>query len=106
MDASVLAPKTGSTTVTILAVVELVLAGLCGYFLSTLVGNPDTSNDLAKTLLPVTGILGGIVMVHTFLWYTYFTYHPLSMNLYFLMSTAISMVISLIALSIALIQKS
>jgi LPXTG-motif cell wall-anchored protein len=106
MESAGLAPKTGSTTVTILAVIELVLVGVCGYFLSTLVGNPDTANDLTKTLLPVTGILGGIVMIHTFLWYTYFTYHPLSMNLYFLMSTAISLVVSLTALSIALIQKS
>jgi hypothetical protein len=106
MDSAGLAPKTGSTTVTILAVMEMILIGACGYILSTLVGNPDTANDLTKTLLPVTGILGGIVMIHTFLWYFYFTYHPLSMNLYFLMSTAISMVISLTALSIALIQKS
>ena len=101
-----LTPKTGSTTVTILAVAELVMVGLAGYFLSTLVGSPDTANDMSKTLLPVTGILGGIVLLHTLLWYFYFTYHPLSMNLYFLMSTAISMIISLTALSVALIQRS
>jgi LPXTG-motif cell wall-anchored protein len=101
-----LAPKTGSTTVTILAIAELVMVGLAGYFLSTLVGSPDTANDMSKTLLPVTGILGGIVLLHTLLWYFYFTYHPLSMNLYFLMSTAVSMIVSLTALSIALIQRS
>jgi hypothetical protein len=99
-------PRTGSTFVTILGVFEIGLIAACGYFLSTLVGNSDNSNDLAKTLLPVTGILGGIVLLHTVLWYIYFTYNPLSMNLYFLVSTAFSMIISLTALSIALITKS
>lgn len=99
-------PRTGSTFVTILGFFEIGLIAACGYFLSTLVGNRDNSNDLAKTLLPVTGILGGIVLLHTVLWYIYFTYNPLSMNLYFLVSTAFSMIISLTALSIALITKS
>lgn len=100
-----LQPKSGNTFITIIATVEFILIGVSGYYLSILVGNKDTSNDLSKTLLPVTGILGAIVMLHTLLWYTYFTYHPLSMNLYFLMSSAVTMVISLIALSISLIQK-
>ena len=99
-------PRTGSTFVTIIGVIEIAMIALCGYFLSTLVGNRDNSNDLAKTLLPVTGILGGIVLVHTILWYIYFTYNPLSMNLYFLVSTAFSMIISLTALSVALISKT
>jgi hypothetical protein len=100
------APKSGSTLVTILGGLELVLIAVCGYFLSQLVGNNDTSNDLAKTLLPVTGILGGIVLLHTVLWYIYFTYNPLSMNLYFLVSTSFSMIISLTAMSISLINRS
>jgi len=99
-------PKTGSTLVTILGGLEIVLIAVCGYFLSQLVGNNDTSNDLAKTLLPVTGILGGIVLLHTLLWYIYFTYHPLSMNLYFLVSTSFSLIISLTAMSISLISRS
>jgi hypothetical protein len=99
-------PKTGSTLVTILGGLEIALIAVCGYFLSQLVGNSDTSNDLAKTLLPVTGILGGIVLLHTVLWYIYFTYNPLSMNLYFLVSTSFSMIISLTAMSIALISRT
>jgi hypothetical protein len=99
-------PTTGSTFVTVLGTLEIGLIAAGGYFLSQLVGNPDNSNDLAKTLLPVTGILGGIVLLHTVLWYIYFTYNPLSMNLYFLVSTAFSMIISLTALSISLISRS
>jgi hypothetical protein len=99
-------PKTGSTLVTVLGALEIILVVVSGYYLSQLVGSPDTSNDLAKTLLPVTGILGGIVLLHTVLWYIYFTYNPLSMNLYFLVSTALSMIISLTALSVALISRS
>jgi hypothetical protein len=98
-------PKSGSTLVTILGAAEIAMIAVCGYYLSTLVGNPDNSNDLSKTLLPVTGILGGIVFLHTILWYFYFTYNPLSMNLYFLVSTSFSMVISLTALSVALISR-
>jgi hypothetical protein len=99
-------PKTGSPFVTLLGVMEIILIVVSGYYLSTLVGSADKSNDLAKTLLPVTGILGGIVLLHTVLWYIYFTYHPLSMNLYFLVSTAFSMIISLTALSIALTSRA
>jgi hypothetical protein len=98
-------PKTGSTFLTVLGVVEIILIAVCIVYLSSLVGNPDTSNDLAKTLLPVTGILGGIVLLHTVIWYIYFTYNPLSMNMYFLVSTAISMIVSLTALSISLVSK-
>ena len=94
-----------NTTVSILGACEIVLVIACGYFLSTLVGNNDTNNNLTMTLLPVTGSLGGIVILHTLLWYFYFTYNPLGMNLYFMMSTALSMIISLTALSIALIVK-
>ena len=95
-----------STLVTVLGGLEIVLVAAVGYFLSQLVGNSDTSNDLVKTVLPVTGTLGGIVMLHTVLWYMYFTYNPLSMNLYFLLTTSLSVIISLTALSIALVNRS
>ena len=75
------------------------------WYLSTLVGNSDTSNDLTKSIIPVTGALGGIVMIHTLLWYMYFQYEPMAMNLYFLVSGSMSMVISLIALSISLVMR-
>ena len=65
-----------STLVMVLGGLEIVLVAAVGYFLSQLVGNSDTSNDLVKTLLPVTGTIGGIVMLHTVLWYMYFTYNP------------------------------
>jgi len=95
-----------STLVTVLGGLEIVLVAAVGYFLSQLVGNSDTSNDLVKTVLPVTGTIGGIVMLHTVLWYMYFTYNPLSMNLYFLLTTSLSVIISLTALSIALVNRS
>lgn len=98
--------QVGSTSVTALAVVELILIGVVGYLLPGLVGSKDTSNDLAKVVLPVTSTLGGIVLVHTALWYIYFTYNPLSMNMYFLLATSMSMIISLTALSIALVNRS
>jgi hypothetical protein len=101
-----LAPKTGSWMMGVMAAVEITIVGIALWQFSNLVGTKDNSNELTNRLLPVTGLLGAIVMLHTFLWYLYFTYHPLSMNLYFLMSSSITMVISLTAISIALIQKS
>ena len=96
----------GSSMVIGLGVIEIVLIGTTGYLLSTLVGNYDTRNDLVKTVLPATGLLGVIVLIHTLLWYYYFTYKPLSMNMYFLMSTSMSIIISLTALSISLVNRS
>jgi ABC-type antimicrobial peptide transport system permease subunit len=96
----------GSTLVSVLGGIEILLVALVGYFLSQLVGNKDTSNDLVKTVLPVTGTLGGIVLLHTALWYVYFTYNPLSMNLYFLITTSLSLIISLTALSIAFTNRT
>ena len=102
------APKIqlGSTSVTVLAIIELILIGIVGYLLPSLVGSKDSSNDIAKVVLPVTSTLGGIVLVHTGLWYIYFTYNPLSMNLYFLLATSMCMIVSLMALSIALVNRS
>ena len=91
---------------TVMAAVELALVGGTLYALNNLVGNPDNTNNLSKTLTPVVGILGAIITIHTLLWYMYFTHHPQGMNLYFLMSTMVSMLVSLTALSIALIQRS
>ena len=102
------APKasSGSTLVSILGGLEIALIAAVGYFLSQLVGNKDSSNDLVKTVLPVTGTIGGIILLHTALWYFYFTYNPLAMNLYFLVSTSMSLIISITALSIALVSRS
>lgn len=95
-----------STMVTVLGALEIGLIVAVCYFLSAMVGNKDSSNDLAKTVIPVTGCIGGIVMIHTLLWYLYFTYDPMSMNLYFLISGSMSLIISLIALSISLITRA
>jgi len=98
--------SSGSTLITVLGGLEIALIAATGYFLSQLVGNKDTSNDLTKTVLPVAFSLGGIILLHTALWYLYFTYNPLSMNLYFLIATSLSLVVSTTALSIALVNKS
>jgi len=92
--------------VTVLGAIEIGLLVAVCYFLSVMVGSPDTGNDLVKTVVPVTGILGGIVMVHTLLWYMYFQYEPMSMNLYFLVSGSMTMIFSLVALSISLVSKN
>jgi hypothetical protein len=96
----------GQLLVTVLGVFEIGLIIAGGYLLGQLVGNKDTANDLGKTVLPVTFTLASIVLLHTFLWYWYSTYNPLSMNLYFLMATSFSIIISLTALSIAIVNKS
>jgi len=98
-------PPSGSLMVTILGAIEIGLIIAVGYFLSVMVGSSDTGNDLVKTVIPVTGCLGGIVLLHTVLWYFYFTYNPLAMNLYFLISGSMAMIISLVALSISLVTK-
>ena len=96
----------GSTLVSVLGALEIGLIGAVAYFLSQLVGNTDTSNDLVKTVIPVTATLGGIVLLHTAMWYLYFTYNPASMNLYFLVVTAFCMIVSLTSLSIAITNRS
>jgi len=98
--------QSGSTMVTVLGFLEILLICAASYFLSQVVGSKDSANDLVKTVLPVIGTLGGIVLVHTGLWYMYFTYNPLGMNLYFLMATSMSIIISLTALAIAMVNKS
>lgn len=92
--------------VTGLAALELGLIILAIVTFSGLIGTADVANDLTKTTLPVTLTLGGIVLVHTCLWYLYFTYNPMSMNLYFLIATSMCMIISLTALGIAMTSRS
>jgi len=100
-------PSTKSSAlVTGLAFLELALIGVAIYFLSKLVGTPDTSNDLIKLLAPTTSVLVLVVVFHTFLWYMYSNKNPLSMNLYYLIATSASILISLTALSIAIVNKS
>jgi hypothetical protein len=92
--------KDSSFKTSIIGGVELVLIGVAGYLLSKVV-----KNDLSKTLLPVTGILIVVIILHTILWYLYSTYNPLSMNLYYLVATSFSIIVSLTALSISLINQ-
>ena len=89
-----------------LAIVEVILIGITAHLLSQVVGTNSTNNDLTKVVTPVIGMLGGIVLVHTLLWYMYFTYNPISMNLYFMISGSMTMIISLVALSISITSKS
>jgi len=101
-DAASKASTNNTILVSVLGGVEIGLIAVVGYFLSQLVGSADTANNLTKTVLPITGTLGAIVLLHTALWYFYFIYNPLSMNLYLLLSTAMNSIVCLIALSIAL----
>jgi hypothetical protein len=89
----------------ILAAIEIGLISTAGYFLSQLVGNKDTTNDLSKTVTTITSILGAIVMFHTALWYVYFMYNPLSMNIYFLITTSLTMVLSLTSLAVSIVNR-
>jgi len=98
--------SSGSMLVTGLAVFEIGLIIYAGFALSNISGNPDTSNEVVKSVLPAVFTLGAIIMVHTFLWYMYSTYNPLSMNLYYLLATSFSLLISLMALSIAIVNRS
>jgi len=92
--------------VEILSGLEVLLIGFAAYFLSQVVGTNGTNNDLTMTLIPAIASLAGIVLVHTILWYMYFTYNPISMNLYFMISGSMTMIISLVALSISLTSRS
>ena len=106
MTAVVPESTSGSMLVTGLAVFEIALISYAIYALSHLSGNPDTSNDIVKSVLPAIFTLAAIIMVHTFLWYMYSTYNPLSMNLYYLLATSFSLLISLVALSIAIVNRA
>ena len=58
--------------VSVLGGVEIGLIALVGYFLSTLVGSADTANNLTKTVLPITGTLGAIVLLHSTLVFLFY----------------------------------
>ncbi len=93
--------KDTSFKTTVIGGIELVLIIVCGYLLSKV-----NKGDILKTLLPVSAVLIIIIILHTILWYLYSTYNPLSMNIYYLISTSFSVIISLTALSISLINQS
>ena len=94
-----------SDLVTLIAAAEIGLLVAASYFLSQLVGNPDNGNDLAKTVVPVSASLAAIIILHTALWYMYFQYEPMAMNMYFLVSGSMCMIFSLTALSVSLCQR-
>ena len=101
--------KTAGTSPILMSVLgffELILIIIAISTLSQLVGTKDTANDLTKTTLPAAFLLGLIVLIHTCLWYLYFTYNPMSMNLYFLVATSMCMIISLTALAISTTSRS
>jgi hypothetical protein len=90
---------------TILGILELILVSLGIWQFSQIVGTKDSQNDISKVLLPVILIISGIILLHTLLWYYYFTLNPSSMNLYFLISGGFSMIISVTALAISLTSQ-
>jgi len=95
--------KTASLVV--IAALEIGLIVYAMVQFSRLVGTADTSNDLSSTVMPITFILGAIIIVHTVLWYMYFQYEPMAMNLYFLITGSLTMFFSLTAISISLCQR-
>lgn len=72
---------------------------------NSLVGTADTRNDLSTTVIPIVGTLAAIIIVHTAIWYFYFQYEPMAMNLYFLISGMMTMLFSLTAVSVSLCQR-
>lgn len=96
--------ESGSMVITAVSVMEIVLISVAIYFLSSLSSNADA--DLTQALLPTSFTLAAIIMAHTFIWYLYSTYKPLNMGLYYTLSTSFSILISLVALSIAIVHKS
>jgi len=91
--------------IAVFAVIEIVLIIVSIWQFSGLVGTADTSNELAKTIMPITFILGAIIIAHTILWYLYFQYEPMAMNLYFLISGSLTMMFSITAVAISLCQR-
>jgi hypothetical protein len=92
--------------VTIIGLIEIGSLIAITYFLSQLVGNPDNGNDLAKTVVPISCGIGAVIILHTLMWYMYFQYNEMAMNLYFLITGSMCMIFSLTALAISLVQRS
>ena len=95
-----------SSTVLFLAAIEVVLISVTCYLFSTLVGTSDSANDLSKTVIPVVCTLGVIVFIHTVMWYLYYTHNSTAMTPYFLFASAMNFLISLTALSVAVVNRS
>ena len=101
-------PMRGSLFITFIAVAEIAIILTCLHFFPLLIGNPDISNDLEKDIVPFVYYISGIVSIHTLLWFAYLNYYMTGadgMNLYYLLASSFSILISLIALSMALIMK-
>jgi hypothetical protein len=92
--------------IAIFAALEISIILVAIWKFSGLVGKADTTNELSKTIMPISAIIAAIIIIHTVLWYFYFQYEPMAMNLYFLITGSMTMVFSLIAVSISLCQKS
>lgn len=92
--------------ITLIGTIEIAALITVCYFFSQLVGNPDNNNDLSKTVMPISAGLGVIIIIHTLLWYMYFNFNAMAMNLYLLISGSFCMIISLTALSISLVQRA
>ncbi len=90
----------------IFAFIELCLIIAVIVIFSQFVGSSDKANEVSKLTVTSTTLLGFIVLFHTCLWYVYFTYNPISMNLYFLVTTSMCMIISLTALGISITTRS
>jgi len=92
--------------ISLFAAIEIGLIITCCVMFSNLVGTADTSNELTKAVVPISCTIGALIIVHTVLWYMYFQYEPMAMNLYFLISVSMCMIFSLTALAISLCQRS
>jgi len=84
------------------ATIETILILITFWLFSKLVG---TVNELQTTVMPITGMLLAIIVIHTVLWYLYFQYEPMVMNLFFLITGSMAMIFSICAVSISLCQK-
>lgn len=101
-------PMRGSLLITFISIAEVAIVLTCLHFFPRLVGNPDTSNDLEKDILPNVYYISGIISIHTLVWYIYLTYYMSDadgMSLYYLLAGSFSILISLLALSVSLIMK-
>jgi hypothetical protein len=85
------------------ATVETILILITFWMFSNLVG---AVNDLQTTVMPITGMLLAIIIIHTVLWYLYFQYEPMVMNLFFLITGSMAMIFSISAVSISLCQRT
>jgi len=101
-------PMRGSLFITFIAAAEIAIILTCLHFFPHMIGNPDNSNDLEKDILPIVYYISGVVSIHTLLWFIYLNYYTSnadSMNVYYLLASSFSILVSLIALSMSLIVK-